>query len=207
MRNLATVPQKITDEIIKFCQSINLNTSPIYINSTPIKGNLRGECFENVQQSIQEGELNAYGWIIWQTAHHLLQAEFHSVIKQKDGSFVCVTPYNKKYTKILFLPDNTMLYDERRVRTIYKALVDLEEVRLFIEAVTTLNNLEVHMTNPQVIEQLKKPEHQEDVKQLQTTMQQIESAIEAYEKIVLNGVKRNDFCICGSGRKFKNCCI
>ncbi|MDO8454559.1 MAG: SEC-C metal-binding domain-containing protein [Sulfurimonas sp.] len=206
MRSLATVPREISDEIINFCHSINPQSTVNFIDSIPLKGSTIGNCFDNVNQSKNNDEVSTLGWIIWQTSSHLLQAEFHNVIKSKNGTLRCVTPYKRDYKRILFLPDATMQYENRRVHTIYKAISDIVETKIFIEALESLSEIEIYMSDSSVCDYFNNPENVEKRNSLQTTMQDIENAIELFESIVLKDTTRNSECICGSGKKFKKCC-
>lgn len=206
MRNLSSVPRSISDEIVQFCSNINSSSKPIYVDSLPLCSNSVGNCFNNVEKTLNSSESSILGWIIWQTSSYLLQAEFHNVIKSASGKLTCVTPYSKSYDKILFLPDSTMKYENKRVPTIYKAMDDSMQTATFIHAIEALSEVEVYMSNALVIEYLSDPQNIIKRNALQGTMRDIENAIGAFEAMVLKDTNRNSKCICGSGKKFKKCC-
>ncbi|OHE21026.1 MAG: hypothetical protein A2540_02865 [Sulfurimonas sp. RIFOXYD2_FULL_37_8] len=206
MRNLSSVPRSISDEIVQFCGNINPLSKPIYVDSFPLDGNSVGNCFNNVEDTLNSSESSILGWIIWQTSSYLLQAEFHNVIKSGSGKLICVTPYSKSYDKILFLEDSAMKYENKRVPTIYKAMDDSTETATFIHALEALSEVEVYMSDALVIEHLSDPQNIVKRNALQGTMRDIENAIGAFEAMVLKDIDRNSKCICGSGKKFKKCC-
>lgn len=205
MRNLASVPQQISESILDFCRTINNNT-PCFIPSLPAFKAQKGECFNNVTQALQNDEGSLYGWIIWQTSHHLLQAEFHCVIQAHDGSLTCVTPYSRVYEQILFLPDPLYMYANQRVQTRYHATSDACETAEFIHALEALSELEVSLSSAEAKTYINHPDNHLKRTALIDTMHAMEGAIERFEKMVLQGVGANSLCVCGSGKKFKKCC-
>ena len=206
MRNLATVPHTITEEILAFCRTITTHTSPLYISTKVQKGTKTGECFNNVANNLECSEGSHYGWIIWQTSTHLLQAEFHSVVELDDNSLVCITPYHRPFDKILFLPDPSFVYDNIRVPSRYFPTSDAPETQEFIHALQAISELEVTMSNPQAVAYINHPDNIAQKESLSQTIHSMEQAVERFERMVLEGVGSNSLCICGSGKKFKKCC-
>lgn len=206
MRNLATVPHTITDEILAFCKTIIPSSTPLFISTKVQKGTSKGECFTNVSNSLEHNELSHYGWIIWQTSTHLLQAEFHSVVELDDQSLVCITPYHRPFEKILFLPDPTFTYNNNRIPSKYYPTSDAPETKEFIHALQAISELEVTMSNPQAVAYINHPDNVAQKESLSQTIHSMEQAVERFERMVLQGVGSNSLCICGSGKKFKKCC-
>lgn len=151
-------------------------------------------------------ESSVLGWIIWQTSSYLLQAEFHNVIQSKDGTLMCVTPYTRPYKKILFLPDPSAQYENKRVPTIYKAMDSTPETVMFIQALEALSDIEVYMSDSTIRDYFQEAENSEKRRELQSTIYEIEKAIKSFESVVLKNITRNSECICGSRKKFKKCC-
>lgn len=205
MRNLSSVPQKISESILTFCHEINDNT-PCFVDSLPALASHKGECFANVTQALQKDESSVYGWIIWQTSQHLLQAEFHCIRKGGDGLLTCITPYSRAYEQILFLPDPLYAYENKRVATRYKATSDAVETPEFIHALEALSDLEVTLSSQEAKAYINHPDNHLKRTMMLETMHAMEQAIERFEKMVLKGVGANSLCICGSGKKFKKCC-
>ena len=56
MRNLSSVPRSISDEIVQFCGNINPLSKPIYVDSLPLDGNSVGNCFNNVEDTLNSSE-------------------------------------------------------------------------------------------------------------------------------------------------------
>ena len=205
MRNLAGVPQVISESILSFCDTIN-HELPSFIPSLPALTAKKGECFNNVSEALQKGEHSCYGWIIWQTSHHLLQAEFHCVIQADNGTLTCITPYARSYEKILFLPDPLYMYAQTRVPTRYQTISDALETPEFIHALEALSELEVNLSSQEAKAYINHPDNHEKRTVVLETMHAMENAIDRFEKMVLEGVGANSTCICGSGKKFKKCC-
>lgn len=206
MRDLSFVPLKISVEILNFCKTIT-SCPPVYIFTKVIAGTLPGECFSNVDTYIVEnGGSKQYGWIIWQNANHVLSAEFHSVYVDSYGVLLDLTPYTRCFEKILFLPDNIKKYENTRVKTKYHPISNAQEVQPFIHAIEALSLLEEYMGHSSVREKINSPECEKQRNELNTTLSNIEIAIQKYEKMALGSIGRNDPCFCGSEKKLKNCC-
>lgn len=167
---------------------------------------VKGECFSNVEKNLNSGDSGVLGWVIWQTSTHLLQAEFHSVILRSNGDLGCVTPFNRPYSKILFLPHFDFLYKQKRVQTRYKAISDAKETTPFIDALEAIAILEEELSSKEAREYINLPENQTQRETLIKTIHKMETAVENFEKMVLKNTGPNSPCICESGLKFKKCC-
>lgn len=206
LRNLATVPSEIDSSILSFCQKINSKDSPRFIPCTPSLSARRGECFQNVLDVLETDERLVYGWIIWKTSSYLLQAEFHGVKGKNSGEMECVTPYHRKYDRIVFLPDVTLDHSKGRVETRYYPMQADGTIQPFIDAVQGIALIEEYVSRQETVTMLNQAENHDQKMALLKSIHEMESAVENYEKIVLMGIGPNSPCICNSGKKFKKCC-
>jgi hypothetical protein len=206
MKNLATVPSLITQYITDFCVSITSDNTPLYINSQPSLNAKQGECFRNVRANLKSGDNPFNGWIIWQTSNHLLQAEFHCVIHHNNGNLECITPYHRDYTKILFLPEPNRLYEQKRTPTRYFPISDAKETKPFIDALEAIVYLEEMFSNNDAKEYINDPINSKKRDDLRKNIHDMEQAVENFERMVLCGIGPNSVCICGSEKKYKQCC-
>jgi hypothetical protein len=62
------------------------------------------------------------GWTIWEWPRVLIEAEFHCVWRQSDGTLLDITPKPVQVPRILFLPDPVRRYQARQVDNIRKPL-------------------------------------------------------------------------------------
>ena len=75
-------------------------------------------CFDNVEARIgRAGGATVFGWAIWHLRGAYYEAEHHGVWRKRSGELVDVSPQLNGYGKILFLPDETAVYDPARIRS------------------------------------------------------------------------------------------
>ena len=99
-------PQKITKQVLAFCERLVPGTSPLYVPVRPFQSAKYLECFQNVLDKIQAaGGTSVLGWEISEVEGIYLEAQFHAVWRGQDGSLVDVTPEEYRQDRILFLED------------------------------------------------------------------------------------------------------
>jgi hypothetical protein len=206
MKNLATVPFSITQNITNFCASITSEYQPLYITSHPAINAKKGDCFNNVASNLESDDKPFNGWIIWQTSEHLLQAEFHCVVQHGNNSLECVTPYHRDYSQILFLPEPNRLYQNKRTPTRYLSTSDAKETQPFIDALGAIVYLEELLSSEEAKEYLNNPTNAKKKVELVQNIHNMEKAVLDFERMTLKGIGPNSLCICGSKKKFKKCC-
>lgn len=206
MRNLATIPSSITQVITDFCTSIVPASYPLFIPSNPAVNAKKGDCFHNAQTNCNIEDKTLNGWVIWQTSVHLLQAEFHCVIEHSDHSLECVTPYNRSYNEILFLPDPKRLYENKRTPTRYLPISDAKETQPFIDALAAIVYLEELLSSDESKEYINNPSNLQKKVELMDNIHNMEQAVDQFERMTLKDIGPNSLCICGSEKKFKKCC-
>lgn len=118
-----TTPSQVTDKIMELCNGIVADTEPVYIPVEVKEWCLPGECFPNVQRMIQEqGGKQINGWVIWQWANVLIEAEAHAAWENPEGNLIDITPHDNGESKILFLRDDSMVYSGEQIGNIRMAL-------------------------------------------------------------------------------------
>jgi hypothetical protein len=106
-----TVPRSLTRALLEFCASI-APAEPVFIPSVPIKRGMMSFCFDNVAQKVREkGGSIAYGWAIWHMPGLYFEAEHHAVWRNKLGNIIDVSPQMGGRKRLLFLSDESALYD------------------------------------------------------------------------------------------------
>jgi hypothetical protein len=111
-----TLPQSISKPLLDFCGKIAAGR-PVFIPSLPIKGAMEAWCIRNSQEKVrQSGGKVAYGWAIWHLPGYFFEAEHHGVWCSPSGELIDVSPQFKNYPKILFLRDDTAVYDPKAFR-------------------------------------------------------------------------------------------
>lgn len=194
-----TTPQRIDKTVIDFCRGIN-NRQPEYVPVFPEQGAKTGECFHNVLRQVErKGGAIEYGWhiAIWPSVY--IEGEHHAIWRTPDGRGIDVTPPVDGVQRILFLPDPERVYDyagERRLDNVRKALTNDPDVREFLALAAKLTTLIEDNSKGLVVsvprEQLAALYHRQQ---------------HHYRAMLRKFLGRNDPCPCGSGQKYKKCCM
>lgn len=94
------------------------------------------DCVVNVDAMIHErgGDVE-YGWALWETFPGvIIEAEFHAVWRDPRGRRRDVTPQQIEVSRVVFLPDPTLVYEDRQIDNERIALIDDPLVEEFISA-------------------------------------------------------------------------
>lgn len=111
-----TVPRSLTPALLEFCATI-APAEPVFIPSVPIKRAPTSFCFENVARKVREkGGSIAYGWAIWHRPGLYFEAEHHAVWRNKLGNLIDVSPQMGGRKRLLFLSDESAIYDPFALR-------------------------------------------------------------------------------------------
>ena len=189
-----TTPLIISKQILGFCNEIDASNEPLYVPVRPDVHADFNECFRNVAIHITEhsGQIK-YGWIIWEEPELWLNAEFHAVWISSTGEFINITPKVDGESRILFLPDSKRCFQGPPVENRRKLLVDTELTRRWMWREHNVSLIkEKHFQNGAVNHESFHAERD----------RWLESNYSTRPKI-----GRNERCLCGSGKKFKACCI
>lgn len=111
-----TVPAAVTLDLMQFCRRI-ADTVPVFVTSVPLRNSGASFCFDNVERKIaKSGGSIAYGWAIWHIPDLYYEAEHHAVWRNKLGSLIDVSPQLGGRRRLLFLPDESAVYDSWKPR-------------------------------------------------------------------------------------------
>ena len=188
-----TTPTTISDAIRAFCEDIDSTQESVYVPVRPVPQARINSCFGSVRDYIsQYGGGIQYGWIIWELPNVFLEAEFHAIWVSPSGELVDITPKIDNEDTILFLPDSKRVYEYRLVENLRKPLVR--------------NNFTLEWLwrghNYYLIKQKHFRNEEVDIKAAAEELAKWESKNKAGPP----KIGRNDPCLCGSGKKFKQCC-
>ncbi|MBU1276843.1 MAG: SEC-C domain-containing protein [Proteobacteria bacterium] len=193
MKVHATTPTKITSKILELCRSITSDSAPSFVPVKTFQGSKIDECFYNVKDYVlKKGGRPLYGYTIWEWPNVLLEAEFHCIWESEQKELIDVSKKRGNEKKVLFLPDESKHFNfNSRIRepNIRLPLSTNSFVAEFIEIANTVDSLSLKPGPVSVPEALLK-------RQAFLTL-----------NIWALNTSRNEQCPCGSGRKFKKCCL
>jgi len=138
-----TTPKAITPSILKFCERFEgASKNPIFIPVEPKEDAPLNSCFHVVPKVVEQhgGEL-IHGWTIWEWPGLYLDAEFHAVWQQPDGTLVDPNPKADGESRILFLVDKGRKFEGQRRPNRIMPLVDDPVVRKWIGHSKKMNDL------------------------------------------------------------------
>lgn len=190
-------PAQITSEIRKLCNQIAAGTNPIYLKVQPAPESEKLECFPNVENFVaKNGGSIQYGWRIGEWSGVMIEAEFHAVWLSPNGKFIDITPFDEE--QILFLPDNTKIYEGKQVNNIRFALANKPIIHEFID----INNKIFEERNKGGLAE----KHGEIALPANIIMPLLRRSRELFTMIYKETASPNSPCVCGSGLKYKKCC-
>lgn len=144
---MTKTPRALTRTIANFCRNIEPDRQPVSIPVVPHYRAKLCDCFANTEHKIQvAGGSKQYGWIIWEWAGVLIEAEFHSVWVSPEGNLVDVTPHVNGATRIVFLPDSKRVWDRKTVPNVIQPLRADPLIRELLEVVRGINRLREEYT-------------------------------------------------------------
>lgn len=185
-----TTPVKITDKVMELCSGIVPDAGPGYVPVEVQGWALPGECFPNVGRMVRErGGQQVNGWVIWQWANILVEAEAHSVWGSPEGKLADITPHDNGEKEILFLKDDDMVYRGNIIANIRLALTSSQLVAELIRLMDERDR---------IIGETPGKEH--------LIPKPLWARIEEIKAMLHEEVKGNEFCPCQSGLKYKKCC-
>ncbi len=200
----STTPNSINENILNFCKEIDSTTNPCFVDVIPIKDAVYNRCHRNVEEYIKKnGGKAECGWIIWEIPDKYLDAEFHTVWVNDEGESLDITPKEDGEERILFLKDSKRKFTGELVDNFRKPLVDNAETRtmvLFGEKKFEINKKYYDG------DMIKIPMF--EIKGLEAFGRKV--LLSEIQKDKLEGkikIGRNEPCPCGSGKKYKKCCI
>ncbi len=192
-----TTPMEITTQIRNYCMEIS-DSAPVYVIVSPAPGMTPQNCFQNVSSLVEQvGGKQVNGWAIWQFANVYIYLEAHSVWQNDVGTLIDPTPHTDGEERILFLPDNKIVYEGRKIPGKRMPLTDSPLAKEYVALLTEMEDYIIHGFNGKKIS----PED--------PSYPRLSYAYKRSKElcaIFRANVNRNDPCPCCSGLKYKKCC-
>lgn len=122
-------PSEVTSYVKQLLAILNINEAPQFVPVKVEPSAKPGQCYYNVAEKVETaGGRIRYGWVIWQS-ELLCEAEHHAVWQSPGGALLCITPRNLPLDYIMFVIDDTKVYqgvsfDNVRINTADNPLVD-----------------------------------------------------------------------------------
>lgn len=186
-------PPTLDKEILRKAKISNIKIIPIepHGNATP------RNCLNNAKDYIHSngGEVQL-GWIFSIMGNLALKLTAHAVVKQVDGSLLCVTPNEYRNNKLRFSPDDSVehLIQNNCLPMKFIHLVQNNTLNEYLEIERGMDKL--RLENSGVVTAF-------EIQQIQQKTSVLYPSILELAKKHTN---KNDFCFCGSNKKRKKCC-
>ncbi len=203
--NLLRTPAEITPDVMALCADINPTATPTFVAYRPGSESLPQECYGNVERQVaSQGGEYVVGWAIWERPELWVEAEHHAVWRGPDG-LVDITPHGIQIDRVLFLPDPTAPYagpNAPRRPNRRRLLEHGGLARAFLAAIDA-RNLWFEQFPAGELRDLSRDQIAE-LRNLEN-----DASLASADLLIAhaNIKRRNDRCLCGSGRKFKTCCM
>ena len=134
-------PKLIKPYVVSFCRSFVADPQPVYVAVQPVRGAATNDCFKTVPQHVAVvGGEQIIGWAIWEWPRVLIEAEFHCVWRQSNGTLLDISPKVVPIPRILFVSDPTRSYKGRQVDNIRRPLDRDPAIKRFCELSTRLHD-------------------------------------------------------------------
>jgi hypothetical protein len=203
-----TTPPAITAKIRKFAQELSPGQEPVFVQVEPKPGAKKNECHLNVERFAKDnGGSPVYGWTIWQSPIYL-DAEFHAVWRDERDVLLDITPKADGERRILFVPDPARRWEGICVASRHYPLSDTSAVRDLLEVAHEMGTIQEKYRPDEFFSQ-------DDAHRFLALKAKREQLfLRAHGKHPVEPVLpsegrvgRNETCPCGSGKKFKKCCL
>lgn len=200
------VPTAVTQEVRGFAEELAEHGRAVYVKLEARQDAEQLDCFAVVDRAVAvEGGRAVLGWRIWENVGFWLEAEFHAVWSIREGELPDVTPAQGSFDRILFVPDTQASYKGRQVNNRFCSLSGHPAIAEYVEA----ENAHYELMNrgaraDQHGEVVLPPSESRGLEQISMRAQ---SAFARLEEARTWSAGRNDRCPCGSGRKYKACCM
>jgi hypothetical protein len=182
-----TTPKEISHHVRRLLKQVGAQQDPLFVRVEASPGATIAECHANVKLHVNKyGGDAILGWLIWEWPGKLIEAQLHSIYRSETGHYVDITPQPDGETEILFCPDNNFNY----------VGVQPDNVRLILSHDSqTLHAIRIAEARHRL--HLKYATHGGGSR----------IPVDEMLKAIEESTRRNDPCPCGSGKKFKACCI
>lgn len=204
MQVFVGTPKIISPEIVGLCHHVAPGAVPVFVPVKPDPTAEISECFFNVRAKVErDGGQLLNGWAVHEWPRVFIEAEHHAVWSMA-GELLDVTPHVPPVSQVLFLPDGGAEFDYAGLKprwNIRRPLSSESCVREYVAVADELDRFnERHSVGRQRVFT------GEAIAQLKDFGRRL-----AFLKLEIimwldRNTGRNDRCICGSARKYKNCC-
>ncbi len=192
-----TTPNEISKRVAKLIERVSRGEPARYLPVSPEPDALANECFPNVMAKVSaSGGSMLCGWQIWEWPHVLVEAEYHAVWRSPEGDLVEITPKPHGETRILFVPDARLVYDGYARDNVRMAIRDDVLVQDFIRTAEAVFKLMNRGERARMTGQVSVPA--DEFRALGLAKNFLAQSIE-------QGLKEHSPCLCGSGRKYRQC--
>lgn len=135
---MVPLPRPVTDTtaVRELCERLVPGVIPKLVEIKAPSWAAVDDCTENVTKVVAEfgGEV-VYGWkLVEPLPGLLLEAEFHSVLLNKQGDFLDVSPSAFPTPYTVLLPDSSLTYEGQQINSVRVALVNDPLIAEMIEA-------------------------------------------------------------------------
>ena len=129
-----TGPAPITAaHVLTFCDGVVKGSQPVLVRCDPVADQELDDCFVTVDQQVaSSGGAPVLGWAIWEVPGVLIEAEFHAVWQQPEGTLLDISARRLRFDSITFVPDPGARYAGRQVDNVRVPLNSDPRVRQFI---------------------------------------------------------------------------
>jgi len=118
-----TTPATLSPTLIALCEELVPGGVPVTLAVDATRAPTPMDSFEAVERRvIAQGGSASFGWELWEWPRLFIQADFHSLWRQPDGTLQDITPRPLGVRTILFLPDHARVFDGRRVNSIRRPI-------------------------------------------------------------------------------------
>ena len=186
-------PPILDKEILRKAKISSIEIIPIEPHATATQLN----CLNNANTYIHSnGGKVQLGWIFSIMGNLALKLTAHAVVKQDDGSLLCVTPNEYRNNKLRFYPDDSVEH-----------LIKNDHLPMKFIPLIQNNTLNEYLEIERGMDKLRL-ENSGAVKAIEIQQIQLKASI-LYPSILELAKKhthKNDYCFCGSNKKRKKCC-
>jgi len=200
--DMTTTPEKIDEDIQNLLNKLKVTQIPIYLSIESDPNSTLQDCFPIVQKKvIDSGGKMVMGWQIWK-ADYLVEAECHAVWEDSEGILHDVTPKPPSFSKILFVKDESLIYQEKQIDNVRLNITNnklVDELVLVSEAIFSFDNKgeRAMLYGTDFLKSLTKAqmEYREELMLIHDLI----------NILLINKGNRNSTCPCDSGNKYKHC--
>lgn len=135
--DFSNIPRSIDKNVLDFCKTITQKSNPEFIPLRPEPWCKMNECYDNVSHKVKTcGGKRQLGWRIQiipdPLPKYLMEAIHHAIWISETGKKIDITPLSVSANQIVFLPDESTIFNEYRIGEKYYALIDCPLVKKYV---------------------------------------------------------------------------